>query len=396
MSAMEPPGFGNPNLFQALFQIFSDPERLQWDLAAELARQIASEGESPPNVDPVVRMRVEELYRVAEMRIATATSLDTTVGGRLVAPECVTASVWATTTLSDWRPLLTTITKSHARPLAFSDEGVPNETPPALAQVFGQAAQALGPAMVGMQLGSSIGYLARRAFGESDLPIPRPAPQRVLFVPHNMESFSQDWSLPFDEVCLWVCLREVAHHCILSIPHVSQRLNELLEEYARSFAPDPVSMDQRLASLDLSTVSTFEELQEAFGDPAEILSSMVTPHQRVVADEMAAIVGALEGWVDSVMDDVGNSLVASYGPLTEALRRRRIERDANERYVDVLFGIAMDQECFARGNAFVEGVVARAGRQALSKLWISKDHLPTPAEMEAPGLWLERISYISS
>jgi uncharacterized protein (DUF2342 family) len=39
----------------------------------------------------------------------------------------------------------------------------------------------------------------------------------------------------------------------------------------------------------------------------------------------------------------------------------------------------------------VRGVLERAGDEGLSRLWHSERELPTPAEVDAPGLWLERI-----
>lgn len=393
MAIPEPSGPGSPDLFRALFQIFSDPQRFQWDLAAELARQIASENESTTNVDPVLRIKLEELYRVAEMQVGHATGLDTTVAGKIVVPEAVSPSDWARRTLEDWKPLLTVMAAAHSQPISMDEESTEN-IPPVLAQVIGQAVQAIGPAMLGIQLGSSIGYLARRAFGQYDLPIPRPARERVLFVPSNITAFAEDWSLPVDDVCLWVCMREIAHHCVVTMPHVSARILELLEDYAHRFSPDRSGIEERLAALDLTDIADVGELQKAFGDPSEILAGMVTPEQNETAERISAIVCALEGWVDHVMDSVGTSLIGSYGPLTEALRRRRVEREEGERYVDVLFGMALDRETFSRGSAFVSGVVDREGEDALVRLWSRPEHLPTPAEIDAPGLWLERISFV--
>jgi uncharacterized protein (DUF2342 family) len=37
-------------------------------------------------------------------------------------------------------------------------------------------------------------------------------------------------------------------------------------------------------------------------------------------------------------------------------------------------------------------VVERAGEDGLAKLWSAARNLPTPSEVDAPGLWLERIS----
>jgi uncharacterized protein (DUF2342 family) len=46
-----------------------------------------------------------------------------------------------------------------------------------------------------------------------------------------------------------------------------------------------------------------------------------------------------------------------------------------------------------RGATFISGVVDRAGEDGLHRLWESARTLPTPAEIDAPGLWLERISF---
>ena len=46
---------------------------------------------------------------------------------------------------------------------------------------------------------------------------------------------------------------------------------------------------------------------------------------------------------------------------------------------------------YDRGSAFVEGVIERAGADGLARLWESERMLPSPPEVDAPGLWLARI-----
>jgi uncharacterized protein (DUF2342 family) len=77
--------------------------------------------------------------------------------------------------------------------------------------------------------------------------------------------------------------------------------------------------------------------------------------------------------------------------LTEALRRRRVEASSVDRFVEQLLGLGLTQTHYDRGAAFVDGVVERAGQDGLSRLWESERTLPTPAEVDAPGLWLARI-----
>ena len=77
--------------------------------------------------------------------------------------------------------------------------------------------------------------------------------------------------------------------------------------------------------------------------------------------------------------------------LTEALRRRRVTADPSDRFVERLLGLELTQAAYERGSRFVDGVIEREGWEALERLWRSDRELPTPAEVDAPGLWLARI-----
>jgi putative hydrolase len=246
----------------------------------------------------------------------------------------------------------------------------------------------LTPLVLGLQSGSMVGQLATRAFGQYHLPVPRAPADELLFVPANLSGFSQDWSLPEDDVRLWVCLGELAHHVVLRRPHVRQRLEDLLRAYMSGFSPDAALLGERMTNLDLSDLSS---LQDALGDPDALLGEMQSPEQRAMLPRLEALVAALEGYVDHVVDRTGRGLIGSYDSLAEALRRRRVERAEGERLVERLFGLELGQGQYDRGSAFVSGVVERAGEEALGRLWDSARTLPTPAEVDAPGLWLARI-----
>ena len=107
--------------------------------------------------------------------------------------------------------------------------------------------------------------------------------------------------------------------------------------------------------------------------------------------ELTSLVAAISGYVDHVMDEIGTSLIGSYPMLTEALRRRRVEADVSDRFVERILGLELDREQYDRGTEFVAGIVDRAGSEGLQRLFSAVDHLPTPNEVDAPGLWLARI-----
>jgi uncharacterized protein (DUF2342 family) len=70
-----------------------------------------------------------------------------------------------------------------------------------------------------------------------------------------------------------------------------------------------------------------------------------------------------------------------------------VEADTSDRFVERLLGLELSQDAYDRAGAFTAGVVERAGDDGLKLLWSSASHLPTPPEIDAPGLWLARIEF---
>ena len=389
MSQPGPLGGGGPleDLLRNLARLLTSQGPLNWEIARQLAQWTAAEGEPEDNPDPIARVRLEELLRVADLHVSEATGLATTATGGLLSGAAVTRSDWALRTLEAWRPLLERLASSLGQPSSPADiSELPSDDP--MAKLLGNLPQAVAPLLLGMQAGSMVGHLAIRAMGQYDLPVPRPPSDELLFVPTTIDRFATDWSLPVNDVRLWVCLHEITHHAVLSRPHVRARLEELLTAYAGSFEPNGSALEDRLGGFDPTDLAA---LQETFSNPEVLLGELETTAQRELKVPLQALLAAIAGYVDHVMDVVGRRIIGAYGPLTEALRRRRLSEDEGTRFVGRLLGIELDGRVYERGAAFVRGVLERAGDDALSRLWHSERELPTPAEINAPGLWLARI-----
>jgi putative hydrolase len=388
MSGTGPFGSGSGNPFEGLFgelaKLLSNQGPVNLEVARQLSQWLATEGTSEPNPDPVERIRYEELVRVADLHVSEATGLATSVTGRLLTVNLVTRGEWARRTLESYGPLF----EALAVGLAQKEEADEAPGPEAASELLGGVTEVMAPLLLGMQAGSMVGHLARRALGQYELPVPRPPTDELLIVPANLNQFATDWSLPADDARLWLCLSEVTAHAVLGRPHVRVRLDGLLRDYVSGFKPDPSALEDRLTSIDPSDPTSF---QAVLGDPGDLLGSMETPEQKQILARIEALIAAVEGYTDHVMDGVGQRLVPGYGALVEALRRRRGERGEGERFVARLFGLDVSPAQYARGRAFVRGVAERAGDVGLSRLWRSERELPTPAEVDAPGLWLERI-----
>lgn len=384
---MPGPSEGGNNPFEPLFnelaKLFAAQGPVNWQLAKHFATQLAGANES--NVDPLQRIALEDLVRVADLHVAEATGLSTSPSGGPPAIRVVTRGGWAGQTLDDWKPLFEGMAGSLGR-IADTPEDADEST----ADLIGGLTQFIGPMLLGMQAGSMVGHLAQTALGQYHLPIPRPKGDELLLVAANIDAVADGSGLDRNDARMWVLLSELAHHAVISRPHVHRRLSELFTDYVALFEPDVANLESRLGEIDPMNPSSFEEVLG--DDPAQLISSLRSPAQQMLMNQIAALVAALEGYVDHVVDGVAKRLVGANARVSNAMRERRDEQHAADPIAEALFGLELNQSLYARGNHFVQGVVDRVGEEGLARLWRSDLELPTPAEVDAPGLWWERIN----
>ena len=453
MSAPLAPGGGDflRNMLGALLRLIRTEGPLQWELAFQLATSVAAGDEPDPNPDPIARIRLEELSAIAELHVADVTGMLLGSGGSGLKLVPTTRVEWARRSLEAWRPLLdrlatalttTTGTTSPGSgsnapgPLGFGpvagterasseadggptaatgrptgDEeamppdpfledadvlkggrpaGDPDPDEVDLAGMIGRWTSAVAPAMAAMQVGSVVGHLARRSLGQYDLPLPRTSSNEIVVVLGNLDRVAEEWSLPTDDLRLWLCAHEMAFHAVLVRPHVTKRLEELVVAHVRLVRPDPRDLEGLLQGIDPGAIPG---LSQIIGDPSLLGEADYGPSPELerVRAQLAALTAAIAGYAEYVTSVVASRLIGGHAPIGEAMRRRRVGRGEGERVAESLFGLRLDQEDVDRGATFVQGVLERSGELDLARLWVDEEHLPTPAEVDAPGLWLARI-----
>ncbi len=393
---------GNPfqSLLGDLMNMIGTNAPDHWELTRSFALNVATGGSPEPNVEPVQRIRVEQLSRIAELSVIEATGMPVGPDGRRVTCVPVTRGDWTARALESWRPILTAMTPKPGIPSPAtppSDELEPSGEDPTggLAAMLGQWAAAIGPMFFGLQVGSVVGHLSQRTLGQYPLALPWAPSDELLVVPGNLAAFADDWSLPEEETLIWVCARELASNSVLTRPALRARLEELLTALADASASAQQDLVGRLGGSGMPGLEPgmdLESIQGMFGDPEALLGELLTPESRRTSDQLTAIAIVIDAYADHIADLVGIRHAGSHQQLAEAWYRRRIERGKGEEAAGALFGLDLDQTQVDRGRAFVAGVIERAGDDGLGRLWSSARNLPTPAEVDAPGLWLERIS----
>ncbi len=395
------PGLENIDLNQ-IMRMLQSTGPVNWEVAGQVARVVALEGGEERPVDAAAAGQLTELAHAAQAQVVQETGLGETLGGPV---RALTRTEWADLHLEALKPVLealaATLGDALTEQLADEAGAVPDVTDPSDAGLpggpgapgdpfaaFAGLFPMLAPLLLGVQAGSMVGYLAQHALGRYDLPLPTSDAPTLCFVVENLDTFEDAWSLPRADVRFYVALHEVVHAAERTVPWVRDALVELATEYVSSYQLDADVLEAQFGDLDPMNPESLQALAER---PEELLGAMQSDRQREVLGRLRILTSVLEGYADEVLGRIGRRLIPSYDQIHEAIQRHRIERGEAERFIEGLLGLKLEREDYERGAAFCRGVVERAGTEGLNRIWTGANMVPTPSELEAPGLWLARI-----
>ena len=177
------------NLFDRLADLFKTSGPVNWRLAREIAESLA--GDQEP-IEPWLAEEYRELAATAGMRISAVSPLD---------PGTALADVRATDRRG-WAA-------DHVESLAYLAEPVSEKL--SAGGAFGGLMGQLGPALLGMQMGSVLGFMSQRILGSFDVGLPGGTASPIAFIVPNVEAFADDNGLDPRQTRLWVALHEVTH-----------------------------------------------------------------------------------------------------------------------------------------------------------------------------------------
>jgi putative hydrolase len=385
---------GVPNPFGAdwseIMRMLQSPGPVNMELARSTAKGMATidleSGTQTPElpIDPADADAFDGVVRAVQHAVAEATGLSAAL---TVPMRCVDRATWANITLEGLEQVFGALANAFQQITGPSAPIGEQQGPDAL---FGMVMQSLVPLLLGGWAGSMIGLLSHHALGQYDLPLPLSTPPELLFVVSNVDGFATEWALPLDELRYALALREVVHGAQRTVPWIRERLTRLSSEYVGAYEIRAEAFDIKLEGLDPTDPAAMQGL-EHLSDPGALLGAMQSERQKPMLEELQRFASVLEGYTDVVVANLGEKMVTTHARVDEALRRHRLKRGDATGFVDRLLGLELDRAHYERGAAFCRGVVERAGFDGLNRLWASEAMAPTPAELDAPGLWLARI-----
>ena len=183
--------------FDQIAKAMSGAGPVQWDMARQFAVMTATNSTSEANVEPTSRIAIQKLSSVADLHVRDITGLSTSDSTQPPAIDVVTRSTWVNHTLDAFRFYFSDFTGNSASISTGSNLELDSSGVDAM---MANLAKMMSPAMLGMSVGSMIGQLSLRAFGQYDLPLPREPKSQLLFVARNSEEFAKDWSIKVEDM----------------------------------------------------------------------------------------------------------------------------------------------------------------------------------------------------
>jgi coenzyme F420 biosynthesis associated uncharacterized protein len=252
--------------------------------------------------------------------------------------------------------------------------------------------------VLGVQLGALFGLLSTKVLGQYVLPLGGrvdgdqerpPLGGQLLVVGPNVLSLGEERPELAGDVRRTVLLHEVTHRLQFDgTPWLGHHLQGLLDRYLADARLDRSAISDLAADLPGAVLQVVTN----GGDIQPLLEVVLSDQQRAVMDEAQGLMSLLEGHGNAAMYGATSGLIDDPEGVRAHLASRR--GDLTSKVLNVVGGMEMKRRQYAEGEAFVDGVIARAGVAGLNRAFERPEHLPRGAEVSDVASWLSRVGAV--
>jgi len=268
-------------------------------------------------------------------------------------------------------------------------KGMAALTAPLTDKLAGKAGQsARAKAAAGAQLGIVLSFLSGRVLGQYD-PLTPSGPEAtgpgvLLLVAPNIIKVERELAADPTDFRMWVCLHESTHRLqFTAVPWLREYFTDLVAQFGAAADTAAGELISRMLSAVRRTGAT---------DRGSWIETIQSPEQRLIFDQLMALMTLLEGHADYVMDAVGPSVIPSVAAIRAGFSARRERgRGPIDRLLRSLLGMDMKLAQYVKGAAFVSSVVDKVGMESFNTIFTSPETLPTKQETTNPQGWIERV-----
>ncbi len=361
------------DLFQQLFELFQSSGPVNWKLARELTKSLAGEREP---IDPNLAEEYRELAHAAELRVESVSRLPAPAPGDLNPTD---RSMWAADNQQTFRALVEPLSGKLTSGLgALGGEGM---------GPMGAMLEPMGPAILGIQAGTMVGFLSHRILGQFDTGIPAMDQDRPCIVVPNVEAFAIDNDLDPQQVRLWAVLHEMVFQRLMEVEWLRGHFVSVVEAFYES-----VELDFSDVMGNLSALEDPSKIQDLLGEDGSstpaLFKGTSDPDRLATVQAFTALV---EGYGDYLVRKAAGDLLPELDRIEEANARRRTEPDQSEQYLQQVVGLELQRHRAQDAVDFAREVEDRWGEEALDKIWEDPENLPGLEELTDPIGWAARV-----
>lgn len=245
------------------------------------------------------------------------------------------------------------------------------------------------------EIGVLLGYMAKRVLGQYDLALLGREPVtsgKLYYVEPNIRGIERKLDLPRDDFRMWLALHETTHAFEFeAYPWVREHFNSLLERYMGFMRDDAEYLKQGIDGVKMMMNRLREGRNGEGDDSGSWIETFMNPDQRALFVEMQALMCVIEGYSNHVMNAVGRDLLPTYDLISKRFEERQKQRSTGEKLFAQLTGLNVKMEQYRQGEAFVNAIVDRHGREAITRLWSGPESMPSMQEIRDPSQWSDRI-----
>jgi putative hydrolase len=352
------------------------------EIATQVGTALATQ-EGDPAPDPGRARALADAVRDSELVVAGYARLDVE---EPAAARSVGRAEWTRATIDAWGWIF----EHLARKLTTgAEDGGTGDAPAGLAAAMTQVA----PLLIGIQVGTLVGSLARDAIGRYDHPIPRDDDGRLFFVDPNVARVATDYDFDVDSFLRWLAVGATARRLVVGNARwVDRYWRSLLVEVVDAMEIDAGELQTRM--MDLQARGP-EALQEGLGDSAlragAALPLVPTERHRRALARLRSFVAVHEGYARHVTTAVAENVVGPVKQMEEGFTRHRLAGNDGETMLEAILGVSFDRDLEAAGTTFCAAVVQQRSMAALNAVWAAPDNLPGYDEIKDPFAWIERV-----
>jgi putative hydrolase len=372
--------FGDIPLFREIQRLLaSGGGPINYEIARQVAGAIAAQGGkgSPPS--PESSRALDAAVHRSETILSGYTRLPLEEPLQV---KLVDRSWWISSTLEAWKWLLEHLARRFLGEMGKMGPEDSGGNP------LQSAMEQVAPLLLGIQVGTLMGNLAREQLGRYDLPIPRDDDGHLFVLSVNVDALAGDYDVSGDRLQQWIALNEVARGLIFQrVGWLTRYFKGLLTELVDSIEIDTAALERRLMDLQAGGMESLEQTMNM----EETLPIVPSHRHRRALDNIQALVALLEGYARNASSQVASEIVEEPSKIDEIMIRRATTSTDGERMLSGLLGLSFDRALEQSGATFCAAVVSLKGLPALNRVWEAPDNLPTLAEIKDPFQWIERV-----